>query len=138
MKKTSNHTNDAEKLAEMMRELTAEDRKIVMIYAGALRDRAALGNKKEADNLEASEIIERRQKAMKKEYERGNIREVINNIPDMNLAKKEDIEKDALRMQSCLHFLIGYLRGEAENHPERVYAVGDIVKLLNTVAYGRE
>lgn len=54
MKNTSNHTNDAEKLAEMMRELTAEDRKIVMIYAGALRDRAALGNKKEADNLEAS------------------------------------------------------------------------------------
>ena len=54
MKKTSNHTNDAEKLAEMMRELTAEDRKIVMSYAGALRDRAALGNKKEADNLEAS------------------------------------------------------------------------------------
>ena len=70
---------------------------------------------------------------MKKEYERGNIREVINNIPDMNLAKKE-----ALRMQSCLHFLIGYLRGEAENHPERVYAVGDIVKLLNTVIHGRE
>ena len=63
---------------------------------------------------------------MKKEYERGNIREVINNIPD------------ALRMQSCLHFLIGYLRGEAENHPERVYAVGDIVKLLNTVIHGRE
>ena len=54
MKKTSNRTHDAEKLAEMMRELTAEDRKIVMIYAGALRDRAALGNKKEADNLEAS------------------------------------------------------------------------------------
>lgn len=75
---------------------------------------------------------------MKKEYEHGNIQEVINNIPDINLAKKEDIEKDALRMQSCLYFLIGYLRGEAENHPERVYAVGDIVKLLNTVAYGRE
>ena len=54
MKNTSSHTNDAEKLAEMMRELTAEDRKIAMIYAGALRDRAALGNKKEADNLEAS------------------------------------------------------------------------------------
>lgn len=53
MKKTSNHTNDAEKLAEMMRELTAEDRKIVMIYAGALRDRAAL-TKKDPDNLEAS------------------------------------------------------------------------------------
>lgn len=75
---------------------------------------------------------------MKKEYERGNIREVINNIPDMNLAKKEDIGKDALRMQSCLYFLIGYLRGEAENHPEQVYAAGDIVKLLNTVVYGRE
>ena len=75
---------------------------------------------------------------MKKEFEHGNIQEVINNIPDMNLAKKEDIEKDALRMQSCLYFLIGYLRGEAENYPERVYAVGDIVKLLNTVVYGRE
>ena len=44
---------------------------------------------------------------MKKEYEHGNIQEVINNIPDINLAKKEDIEKDALRMQSCLYLLIG-------------------------------
>ena len=75
---------------------------------------------------------------MKKEYEHGNIQEVINNIPDINLAKKEDIEKDARRMQSCLYFLIGYLGGEAENHPERVYAVGDIVKLLNAVVYGKE
>ena len=45
MKKTSSHTSDAEKLAEMLRELTAEDRKIVIVYAGALRDRAALGDK---------------------------------------------------------------------------------------------
>lgn len=30
---------------------------------------------------------------MKKEYERGNIREVINNIPDMNLAKRRILKK---------------------------------------------
>lgn len=75
---------------------------------------------------------------MKKEFERGDMQEVIKNIPDMNLAKKEDIEKDALRMKNCLYFLIGYLGGEAESHPERVYTVGDIVNLLNTVTCGKE
>jgi hypothetical protein len=53
MKTTSNYTEDAKKLAELMSTLTEEDKKIVMIYAGALRDRAAL-SKKDPDNLEAS------------------------------------------------------------------------------------
>jgi uncharacterized ferredoxin-like protein len=53
MKTTSNYTEDAKKLAELMSTLTEEDKKIVMIYAGALRDRAAL-TKKDPDNLEAS------------------------------------------------------------------------------------
>ncbi len=75
---------------------------------------------------------------MKKEFEPGNVKEIIDSIPERNLEKKEDIEKDARRMQSCLYFLIGYLGGEAESHPERVYAVGDIVKLLNAVVYGKE
>ena len=54
MKKQSVHTNDAEKLAEMLKEMSDEDKRVVMIYASALWSRAALGNKKEADNLEAS------------------------------------------------------------------------------------
>ena len=44
---------------------------------------------------------------MKKEFEPGNVKEIMDSIPERNLEKKEDIEKDARRMQSCVYFLIG-------------------------------
>lgn len=53
MKTTSNHTEDAKKLAELMSALPDEDKKIVLVYAGALRDRVLL-TKKDPDTLEAS------------------------------------------------------------------------------------
>lgn len=75
---------------------------------------------------------------MKKEFEPGNVKMIIAAIPERNLKKEEDIDKEAHRVEKCLHFLIGYLGGEAESHPERVYTSGDIVKLLKTVTHGRE
>ena len=41
-------------MKKIQKEMSADDKRVVMIYASALWSRAALGNKKEADNLEAS------------------------------------------------------------------------------------
>ncbi|WP_418928982.1 hypothetical protein [Clostridium fessum] len=75
---------------------------------------------------------------MKKEFEPGNVKEIIDSIPERNLEKEDDIDKEAHRLEGCLYFLRGYMGGDAELHPERVYTGADIVELLDTVIHGRE
>lgn len=75
---------------------------------------------------------------MKKEFEPGNVRMIITAIPERNLKKEEDIDKEAHRLERCLHFLLGYMGGDAKLYPERVYTGEDIVELLNAVIRGRE
>ena len=75
---------------------------------------------------------------MKKEFEPGNVKEIIDSIPERNLKKEEDIDKEAHRLERCLHFLLGYMGGDAKLHPERVYTGADIVELLDAVIHGRE
>lgn len=75
---------------------------------------------------------------MKKEFEPGNVKEIIDSIPERNLEKEGDIDKEAHRLERCLHFLLGYMGGDAKLHPERVYTGEDIVELLNAVIRGRE
>lgn len=75
---------------------------------------------------------------MKESFKRGNVEEIISAFPELNLEKKEDIGKDALRMEWCLHFLVGWLVRESEHHPERVYTSNDIAILLHTVINGKE
>ena len=75
---------------------------------------------------------------MKKEFEPGNVKEIIDSIPERNLEKEEDIDKEAHRLERCLHFLLGYMGGDAELHPERVYTGADIVELLDAVIHGKE
>ena len=53
MKTTSNYTEYVKKIVELMNVLDEEDKKVVVVYAGALRDRGLL-SKKDPDNLEAS------------------------------------------------------------------------------------
>ena len=90
MKKTSNHTNDAEKLAEMLKEMSDEDKRVVMIYASALWSRAALGNKKEADNLEASYIIERRRSNLRKQRRYD---EIMKDLQETNAGDRKRIRR---------------------------------------------
>ena len=71
---------------------------------------------------------------MKKEFEPRNVKEIIDSIPERNLEKKDDIDKEAHRLEGCLHFLLGYMGGDAE----RVYTGADIVELLDAVIHGRE
>ena len=75
---------------------------------------------------------------MKENFERGNVEEIISVFPERNLSEEEDIDKEAHRMEGCLYFLLGYLGGNAELHPERVYTSGDIVTLLNAVINGKK
>lgn len=75
---------------------------------------------------------------MKKEFEPGNVKEIIDSIPERNLEKEDDIDKEAHRLERCLHFLLGYMGGDAKLHPERVYTGTDIVELLDAVIHGRE
>lgn len=75
---------------------------------------------------------------MKKEFEPGNVKEIIDSIPERNLEKEDDIDKEAHRLEGCLHFLLGYMGGDAGLHPERVYTGADIVELLDAVIHGRE
>ena len=56
MKTTSNYTEYVKKIVELMNVLDEEDKKVVVVYAGALRDRALL-SKKDPDNLEASQEV---------------------------------------------------------------------------------
>lgn len=75
---------------------------------------------------------------MKKEFEPGNVKEIIYSIPERNLEKEDDIDKEAHRLEGCLYFLRGYMGGDAELYPERVYTGADIVELLDAVIHGRE
>ncbi|MFR8330306.1 MAG: hypothetical protein ACLVAO_10010 [Clostridium fessum] len=51
---------------------------------------------------------------MKKEFEPGNVKEIIDSIPERNLEKEDDIDKEAHRLEGCLYFLRGYM-GEMQN-----------------------
>ena len=75
---------------------------------------------------------------MKKEFEPGNVKEIIDSIPERNLEKEDDIAKEAKRPEGCLYFLRGYMGGDAELYPERVYTAGDMCELLDAVIQGRE
>ena len=44
---------------------------------------------------------------MKKEFEPGNVKEIIDSIPERNLEKEDDIDKEAHRLEGCLYFLRG-------------------------------
>ena len=75
---------------------------------------------------------------MKENFERGNVEEIVQAFPERNLSKDEDLNKDARRMERCLHFLVAYLVGESELYPDRVYTSNDIAILLHTVINGKE
>ena len=61
------------------------------------------------------------------------IRMLINGMPNMNLERKADYRDDAIRIEGCVKYLIGYLGKE-----EKAYKGKDIASLLKVVCRGKE
>lgn len=61
------------------------------------------------------------------------IRDIIDGMLNTDLERKECYRDDAVRIDHCIHYLIGYLENE-----ERTYKGKDIAMLLGTICKGKE
>ena len=61
------------------------------------------------------------------------IRNIIDGMLNTDLEREECYIDDAVRIERCIYYLIGYLENE-----ERTYKVKDIAILLETICKGKE
>lgn len=61
------------------------------------------------------------------------IRDIIDGMLNTDLERKECYRDDAVRIEHCIHYLIGYLGKE-----EKAYKGKDIASLLEAVCEGKE